>query len=64
MALGVAHPEIPFFSNDREFPTRTILVLVLLNVLTKQQLDILTINACLGGCKVRVVQSGWGTVIK
>ena len=64
MALGVAPPEIPLSSNDREFPTRTILVPVLLNVLTKQQLDILTINAFLGGCKIRVVQSGWGTVIK
>ena len=54
LALGVAPPEIPLSSNDREFPTRMILVLVLLDVLTKIQLDILTLNAFLGNCKVRV----------
>ena len=52
--MGVAPPEIPLSSNDREFPTRMILVLVLLDVPTKIQLDILTLNAFLGNCKVRV----------
>ena len=53
LALGVAPPEIPLSSNDREFPTRMILVLVLLDVLTKYQLDILTLKAFLGDYKVR-----------